>query len=328
MSSKILFGLAVAVGFAAVSSAFAATGDASTGAVVPAPAAVESTGAYLTSLDVKGDVTVVSSTATGITVSWDAVAAATDYVIYYDVKSPDVNDSSATYAFSTEPYKTNTATISGLKPGTKYFMMVIALDDKGHESYTPSKEISASTSSVSSFGLSEGAALVTSSKTLVLSFNQKLDASKPVAVSVTSNLDKSDLQAVAVVNSADASKVDVTISTDLVLNSSYSLVVKLATAADGQNVQAGANAAQEFTFTSIATPVMNAAPAAASTGAVAAPVPELTSAAPVAVVTSVPAAAAAIKSLPDGGPAENIVVAMALVLGAVAVWLLRRRQSV
>lgn len=311
MSSKILFGFAVALGFAAVSTVFAASGEAATGAA-------QTSGTYLSSLDVNGDVTVVATDATTITLSWEKVAAATSYVVFYDTKSPDANDVDATYAKMSDPVTATGITLTGLAPNTAYFMMVLAMDANGNESSQGSKEVVAKTVGEAAFGLAENAVKVNSAKSVTLSFNKKLDAGKPVSVSVVANQDKSSVDAVATVNAADASKVDLALGSALA-PSTYTVTVKLATSADGQNVQAGANAVQEFTY--------------AADGSVAAPAPvaDEADAAVATVLKDVPLnaapVAAATKALPETGPAENVVVAMALVLGAVAVLVLRRRKS-
>lgn len=313
MSSKFLFGIAVVLGFAAVSSTFAATGDtAASGAVVADSGATS--GAYLSSLDINGEITVVSTDNTSITLAWDKVAAATSYIVFYDIKSPDANDPNATYSKMSDPVATTGATISGLTPNTTYYLMVLALDDKGNESSQGSKEVVAQTAGAAAFGLAENAVVTTSDKSLILSFNKKLDAAQPITLSIVANQDKSTVTATATVNATDASKVDVALDSSLVKDTSYTLTVKSATSAVGENVQAGVNAVQEFTFI---------APAVVT--------PDITDTAVETVLKDIPLNAAPVatttKALPETGPAENIVVALALILGAATVFVLRRRKA-
>lgn len=318
MSTKVLFGLAAVLGFAAVSTAFAATGDA---AVSESGA---TSGTYLSSLDVNGDVKVDATSSTSVTLSWDKVDAATSYVVFYDTKSPDPKDPNATYAKMTDPVSATGTTVAGLTPDTAYYLMVLAMDDKGNESSQGSKEVVAKTPGEVSFGLSDSAVTAVSATSLKLAFNKALDAGKPVSVSVVANQDKSTVAATAAVDTSDATKAVVTLASPLTEGTTYTVTVKLATSAAGENVQAGANAVQEFAYaagseTAAAIPeaaTASAAPEALSDAAT-------TSAAP--ALNAAPAAPA--KALPETGPAENLIVAMALVLGAVAVAVLRRRNA-
>ena len=319
MSTKVLFGLAAVLGFAAVSTAFAATGDA---AVSESGA---TSGTYLSSLDVNGDVKVDAQAATSLTLSWDKVDAATSYVVFYDTKSPDPKDPNATYAKMTDPVSATGTTISGLTPNTAYYLMLLAMDDKGNESSQGSKEVVAKTAGEASFGLSDNAVSAMSATSLKLAFNKALDAGKPLSVSVVANQDKSTVAASASVDASDATKAVVTLASPLTEGTTYTVTIKLATSAAGENVQAGANAVQEFAYGATASESGSDLPVAAVTSAA----PEtVTSAAP--VLNAAPAAEAATtsaKALPETGPAENLVVAMALVLGAVAVAVLRRRNA-
>ena len=323
MSNKAIFGLAAAASFLAVSAAFAA--DA---------AAVPAASSYAAELNVTGDVTATVS-GTTVKLSWASVTGATSYQAQYDEKQPDLNDVNSAYAyaadFAASEGATATGEIANLKPSTKYYLIVSAFDAQGRESDVASTEISftteaaaavsapASTGSVAAaFGLDGAAVTTVDATTIRLSFNADLDAAKDVSVSVVSNLDKSDLGATAVADPTDAKSAVVTLATPMALDSSYALTVKAATDAAGRSIPAGTDAVREFTYA-----------AASSTGAAATSTVASASAdiaaAPVALNAAPAATAAASGKLPATGPAETVVVLMALALAGAYAMLRRSR---
>ncbi len=321
MSNKAIFGLAAAASFLAVSAAFAA--DA---------AAVPAASSYAAELNVTGDVTATVS-GTTVKLSWASVTGATSYQAQYDEKQPDLNDVNSAYAyaadFAASEGATATGEIANLKPSTKYYLIVSAFDAQGRESDVASTEISftteaaaavsapASTGSVAAaFGLDGAAVTTVDATTIRLSFNADLDAAKDVSVSVVSNLDKSDLGATAVADPTDAKSAVVTLATPMALDSSYALTVKAATDAAGRSIPAGTDAVREFTYA-----------VASSTGSAATStvVSAADTAAPVALNAAPAATAAASGKLPATGPAETVVVLMALALAGAYAMLRRSR---
>lgn len=151
------------------SSVFAATPDApattSTGNVasteVPAPMASSE------ALNVSGAPSVVSQTATSVTLTWAKVAIAKSYIVKYSkvdvAEAAKSGDKTATYDNESDQVSATGTTISDLKSDTTYYFSVVALDAANNESPTYSEQLTVKL--VAEVAATSGTGMVTATTT-------------------------------------------------------------------------------------------------------------------------------------------------------------------
>jgi LPXTG-motif cell wall-anchored protein len=314
----------------------------STGATVPAAAAE--------ALNVPGAPELVSKTDTTITLKWNKVAAAKTYIVKYSKKSvaeaANAGDTSAMYQDEIDPVTTTGATIKNLKANTPYFFAVVALDEKNNESATNSEELSVSTlpegaGTTSTAGTTEQSAEVAKTSDFKLANvvvvddrNLNVSFSTPVAIeSVTLKLTKSanssNIPVLTVSKGTNPLEVSVKLGAALDPTSSYSLVVVTAKAVSGSAITQWLNAVKEFSTVATLQKAATAGTLTVVGGNVAsgATVSGNTS---VNGLNSAPATASgalAANQLPTTGTKENLLLALAALLGLAIAYAIRTRKA-
>lgn len=131
------------------SSVFANTSEvpasSATGNTTPTMVTTSTASTPSESLNVSGAPSVVSQTATSVTLAWSKVDIAKSYIVKYskiDVAEASKNgDTTATYDNESDQVTTTGATISDLKTDTTYYFSVVALDAANNESPTYSEQL-------------------------------------------------------------------------------------------------------------------------------------------------------------------------------------------
>lgn len=342
------------------SSAFAATSEtpapapanvatnnvATKPAVVVAAAPTSASGATTASADalnVPGAPSVVSQTATSVTLQWPKVDAAKTYIVKYAKNSVAQafvkGDMTAIYDDETDQVTSTGTTISGLKTDTTYYFTVVALDAAKNESTTNSEELSVKlTSTVTGTGATATATGTTATapsslklsgvtvmndKTITVDFSAPLSSS-PVSVKLTKSSDNSSVTVASVVTDpAMSNRVIVNLGTTLSPSSSYSIIVIDAADVQGLPIAEGVNAVKEFaTLATLAKAASGTPDAVVGTGAVD---PVTLNAAPETgsgVVTATTA-----EALPATGAKENILLLVAALLAMVIVYAFQKKRA-
>ncbi len=302
-------------------SAFAATGT-TTAAPTSEKAPVSA------SLELKGAPKLVSKTSTWVTLEWEKVEAATNYIVKYSKQSvANSTETNPQYDNETDPVTATGTTVENLEADTDYYFSVVAVDKDNNESDTYSDELNVKTDSavagsgaVAATGTGAASSLALSNvtaqdnKTLSLEFSAAL-GTDPVSVKITKTTDSSDVPVAQITPDASSpNNVIVKVATVLDANSSYSVTVISAKDATGNNIQEGVNGVKEFQ-----TPVNLAASleagaldAAALSGAT------MSGATASGALNGAPA-------LPATGTKENLIVIVALMLSFGIVYGYRKR---
>lgn len=338
------------------SSAFAATAETPTPApanvatkpvVVVAAAPASASGATTTSADalnVPGAPSVVSQTATSVTLQWPKVDAAKTYIVKYAKNSVAQafvkGDMTAIYDDETDQVTATGTTISGLKTDTTYYFTVVALDAAKNESTTNSEELSVKltstttgTGATSATGTTVAATTTTSSlklsgvtvmndKTITVDFSAPL-SSAPVSVKLTKSSDSSAVTVASVVaDPAMPNRVIVNLGTALSPSSSYSIIVIDATDVKGLPIAEGVNAVKEFaTLATLAKAASEAPAPVVGTGAVD------TVGLNAAPETGSGVVATTAEALPATGAKENILLLVAALLALVIVYAFQKKRA-
>lgn len=302
----------------------AATGDVTaTGMTTVAPTT--------TSLEVKGAPRLVKKTTDSVVLEWDAVPAASAYIVKYSKTSVATStDLNAQYDNETDQVSTTGAVITKLSstneqltPATSYYFSVVAIDNQGKESDTFSDELMVTTESVDTAMVSDVVSsgsvipvvtlaindlVVIDDKTISLSFNSDL-STDPVRVKITKTSDNSDIAVETVVqDSMNLSTVTITTLSALIPDSSYALTVLSAKDVAGSIIQEGVSGLKEFTTSETlqpaieeTVPTLNAAPGSEEV---------------VSVATATEVAT---------GAKENLIILAALLLSLGIVYIYRRK---
>jgi hypothetical protein len=319
-------------------SAFAASvSTTTTGTTVnTAAATVTSTGAKApsASLEIKSKPILVNKTSTGITLAWEKVPAAANYIVKYSKKSvANSTETNPQYDNETDPVTATGTTVDNLEPNTNYYFSVVAVDAENNESDTYSDELATKTDAATTIAATgavapvaaTGAAQVSSlaitnvvaedNKTISLEFSAAL-GTDPVTIKVMKISDNSDVPVSKVLpDPSSPNKVLATVATVLDPSSSYSITIISAKDTKGNNIQEGVNGVKEFQTapTLAASPEsdLNAASASGATlsGATASG----------SIVTPT--------ALPATGTKENLIVIVALLLSFVIVYSYRRKLA-
>lgn len=323
-------------------SAFAAETVATPVTATGAAATTTTAAAPGDALNVPGAPSVVSQTATSVTLQWPKVAAAKTYVVKYSKTSVAQafakGDKNASYELETDQVTSTGTTISSLKTDTSYFFTVVALDAANNESTTNSEELAVklvSTDAAAATGATVAATAtgttatgataapaasslkltavnVMNDKTISVDFSAALSKT-PVTVKVTKSSDTSTVAVTTVTNDpAMPNRVIVNLASALSPSSSYSIVVIDAADQAGLPIAEGVNAVKEFaTAATLAKAagsevVLNAAPESAS-GAV--------------------ATATAAGQLPATGTQENLILLVAALLALGIVYGIQKKRA-
>jgi hypothetical protein len=339
------------------SSVFANTPEtpasSSTGSTAPTMAATSVPSTPSESLNVSGAPSVVSQTATSVTLTWSKVDIAKSYVVKYskiDVAEASKNgDTTATYDNESDQVTTTGATISDLKTDTTYYFSVVALDAANNESPTYSEQLavklvadlaaasgSGAVAAVAATGSVETTApavasatgslklagvTVINEKTLSLEFSAEL-SSQPVSVKLTKTSDNSTVVVDSVVKSLETpTMANVTLAAPLSTSSSYSIVIIDAADAKGLPISEGVNAVKEF----VTAATLAKAPDVTTSGT---ELPVLNAAgqeatASGAAVTPVTAAS----ELPPTGTKTNLLILMAAFLALGIVYFIQKKRA-
>lgn len=339
------------------SSVFANTPEApassSTGSTAPTMVATSVPSTPSESLNVSGAPSVVSQTATSVTLAWSKVDIAKSYVVKYskiDVAEASKNgDTTATYDNESDQVTTTGATISNLKTDTTYYFSVVALDAANNESPTYSEQLAvklvadlatASGSGAAAVGAATGSVETTApvvasatgslklagvtvinEKTLSLEFSAELSA-QPVSVKLTKTSDNSSVAVDSVVKNPETpTMTTVTLTAPLSTSSSYSIVIIDAADVKGLPISEGVNAEKEF----VTAATLAKAPDATGSGA---ELPALNAAgqeatASGAAVTPVTAAS----ELPPTGTPTNLLILMAAFLALGIVYVIQKKRA-
>lgn len=339
------------------SSAFAATAETPTTApanVATKPAVVVAavptsasgtTTASADALNVPGAPSVVSQTATSVTLQWPKVDAAKTYIVKYAKNSVAQafvkGDMTAIYDDETDQVTATGTTISGLKTDTTYYFTVVALDAAKNESTTNSEELSVkltSTPAATATGTTATATgtatapapsslklsgvTVMNDKTITVDFSAPLSPT-PVSVKLTKSSDNSSVTVASVVaDPAMPNRVIVNLGTTLSPSSSYSIIVIDAADVKGLPIAEGVNAVKEFaTLATLAKAASGTPTAVVGTGSVDAiglnAAPESGSG---AVATTA-------EALPATGAKENILLLVAALLALVIVYAFQKKRA-
>lgn len=259
----------------------------------------------------------VSTTENSATLEWDAVASASGYLIQYGTAT-------GTYDQEAPEATGTTLTVDGLVAGTTYYMVLLTLDKDGIESDVMSEPLTVSVGANQS-ALAVSEVVATDSQSVTVTFSKEL-GNDPVTVKLVKVSDASDIGVDTVVKSAtDAKSVVVTTIAPLDASSSYRLTVLSATSTDGATIAAGVDGFKEF-----ATDAALASAVSDDTTSVEDAIIDETdavdlNAAPVAT-GAVATAAAAATELPATGPAENLMLLVALMIAG-GIFYLRSRRA-
>lgn len=321
----------------------------STGVTTPAAA---TTGATVTTvspdaLNVSGAPSLVSQTATSVTLQWAKVTVAKSYVVKYSkidvAEAAKKGDRSATYDNESDQVTATGTTISNLKTDTTYYFSVVALDAANNESATYSEQLAVKLTSMvaptttGTGGVATASGAVTTAtttvapslkltsvsvvneKTLTLDFSAAL-SSKPVTVKLTKSSDNSTVTVASVVtNPLTPTKSTVNLTAPLSTSSSYSLVIIDATDVKGLPISEGVNAVKEFATAA----TLSKAPVASGSGAVMPALnaaPETESGAVVAPITTT-------AELPPTGTQTNLLLLVAALLALGIVYGIQKKRA-
>ncbi|MDD2892229.1 MAG: fibronectin type III domain-containing protein [Candidatus Gracilibacteria bacterium] len=299
----------------------AATGDVTTTAT-----GMTTVAPTTNSLEVQGAPRLVKKTTDSVVLEWDAVPAASAYIVKYSKTSVATStDPNAQYDNETDQVTTTGAVITKLSstneqftPETSYYFSVVAIDNQGKESDTFSDELMVTTESMDAAVISSGSTtpvvtlaindlVVIDDRTLSLSFNSDL-STESVRVKITKTSDNSDIAVETVVqDSMNLSTVTITTLSALIPASSYTLTVLSAKDAAGNIIQEGVNGLKEFTTSETLQPAIETVPALN-----AAPVSEEV----VSIATATEVAT---------GAKENLIILAALLLSLGIVYIYRRK---
>lgn len=235
-----------------------------------------------TSLTVKGAPRLVNKTSNSVTLEWDAIPAATAYIVKYSKTSvANSKDPTVQYDNETDQLTTTGAVITklssnneALTPATTYYFSFVAMDKDMKESDTFSDELMVVTDASGMVATGSTTALaiqdlvVIDANTISLTFNTAL-SNEPVNVKITKTSDNSNILVGAVVQDpTNPNAVKVTTLAALSPVSSYTLTVLSAKDAAGNTIQEGVSGLKEFTTpetlkatanTAVEIPALNAA---------------------------------------------------------------------
>lgn len=235
-----------------------------------------------TSLTVKGAPRLVNKTSNSVTLEWDAIPAATAYIVKYSKTSvANSKDPTVQYDNETDQLTTTGAVITklssnneALTPATTYYFSFVAMDKDMKESDTFSDELMVVTDASGMVATGSTTALaiqdlvVIDANTISLAFNTAL-SNEPVNVKITKTSDNSNILVGAVVQDpTNPNAVKVTTLAALSPVSSYTLTVLSAKDAAGNTIQEGVSGLKEFTTpetlkatanTAVEIPALNAA---------------------------------------------------------------------
>ena len=247
--------LAVTLSLVSVSTLVSAAAPAATPTLAPAAMTTS------TSLAVTGAPRLVNKTSDSVTLEWDAVSAATAYIVKYSKTSvANSQDPMAQYDNETDPLTATGVVITKLSsnnealvPATTYYFSFVAIDKDGKESDAFSDELMVVTDAAGMVATGSTAALaiqdltVIDANTIALTFNAAL-STEPVNVKITKTSDNSDILVGTVVQDlTNPNTVKVTTLAALSPVSSYTLTVLAAKDATGNTIQEGVSGLKEFT---------------------------------------------------------------------------------
>lgn len=288
--------------------------------------------------------TLVSKSATGVTITWEKVASAPAYIVKYSKTSvaKSQNDSDK-YDNESDPITQTGTTIDGLQAGTTYYFSVVVMDADGRESAysdelpvtTDGGELVASGVTVSSGSVKAGDVTVGTGVAAALGAISPIDfvvteavaeTATGIIVKVSSVISEKQLHA-QLVRTADNSAVPVAVlSAEGAEGKTFRIVTKeplAATTPYTLSFNVSGPDVKEFTvskeFTTSAT-LVGAASAVA-------PTDDLNAAAGTGVSASGALAATETKELPATGAKENIMLFLALVLSFGLVYAFQKKRA-